>query len=190
MPRYSEISPGILEAFALAGELPVSGYFWRSVASMESPLDYVSRLSLTFEQANLDFCRHFAQGFKTVGDEATAALLDELVTRAGAPHHISGLIAAGAPDVLPMLAARGIPYAGYSYRFRTLEARRIAPRTSAERVLVRPRRAVRDEAFRFRLGERSADLNRHFVLYGQRRQLEQRRNRGRASSSSLRHSRA
>ena len=26
------------------GELPVSGYFWRSVASMESPMDYVSRL--------------------------------------------------------------------------------------------------------------------------------------------------
>jgi uncharacterized ferritin-like protein (DUF455 family) len=57
------------------GELPVSGYFWRSVASMESPLDYVARLSLTFEQANLDFCRHFAQGFQMVGDADTAKLL-------------------------------------------------------------------------------------------------------------------
>lgn len=60
------------------GELPVSGYFWRSVATMESPLDYVSRLSLTFEQANLDFCRHFARGFETVGDAETAALLEKI----------------------------------------------------------------------------------------------------------------
>jgi uncharacterized ferritin-like protein (DUF455 family) len=60
------------------GELPVSGYFWRSVATMESPLDYVSRLSLTFEQANLDFCRHFARGFQTVGDSETAALLEKI----------------------------------------------------------------------------------------------------------------
>jgi uncharacterized ferritin-like protein (DUF455 family) len=58
------------------GELPVSGYFWRSVASMESPLDYVTRLCLTFEQANLDFCRHFARGFHAVGDNDTAGLLD------------------------------------------------------------------------------------------------------------------
>ncbi len=60
------------------GELPVSGYFWRSVASMESPLDYVARLSLTFEQANLDFCRHFARGFQAAGDSATAALLERI----------------------------------------------------------------------------------------------------------------
>ena len=58
------------------GELPVSGYFWRSVASMESPMDYVARLSLTFEQANLDFCRHFARGFQKVGDTDTAKLLE------------------------------------------------------------------------------------------------------------------
>ena len=58
------------------GELPVSGYFWRSVASMESPMDYVSRLCLTFEQANLDFCRHFARGFQAVGDSKTADLLE------------------------------------------------------------------------------------------------------------------
>ena len=60
------------------GALPVSGYFWRSVATMESPLDYVSRLSLTFEQANLDFCRHFARGFQAVGDAETAALLERI----------------------------------------------------------------------------------------------------------------
>ena len=58
------------------GDLPVSGYFWRSVAPMEHPMDYVAALSLTFEQANLDFCRHFAQGFQAVGDSTTARLLE------------------------------------------------------------------------------------------------------------------
>ncbi|MBX3748109.1 MAG: DUF455 family protein [Verrucomicrobiae bacterium] len=58
------------------GELPVSGQFWRAVAPMETPMDYVAGLSLTFEQANLDYCRHFAAGFATIGDAVTARLLD------------------------------------------------------------------------------------------------------------------
>ena len=60
------------------GELPVSGYFWRAVAGMESPLDYVAGLSLTFEQANLDFARHFGRGFAAAGDAATARLLERI----------------------------------------------------------------------------------------------------------------
>jgi uncharacterized ferritin-like protein (DUF455 family) len=60
------------------GELPVSGYFWRAVSGMSSPMDYVAGLSLTFEQANLDFARHFARGFATVGDADTAKLLDQI----------------------------------------------------------------------------------------------------------------
>jgi uncharacterized ferritin-like protein (DUF455 family) len=60
------------------GELPVSGYFWRSVSVMENPMDYVSSLCLTFEQANLDFARHYARGFATAGDAATAALLEKI----------------------------------------------------------------------------------------------------------------
>ncbi len=60
------------------GELPVSGYFWRAVSGMSNPMDYVAGLSLTFEQANLDFARHFARGFATVGDADTATLLDQI----------------------------------------------------------------------------------------------------------------
>ena len=60
------------------GDLPVSGYFWRAVSPMENPLDYVAGLSLTFEQANLDFARHFARGFALVGDDATAQLLERI----------------------------------------------------------------------------------------------------------------
>ena len=60
------------------GALPVSGYFWRAVSPMDSPLDFVTGISLTFEQANLDFARHYARAFTTVGDSATAELLDRI----------------------------------------------------------------------------------------------------------------
>jgi hypothetical protein len=60
------------------GEFPVSGFFWRAVSRMESPMDYVAGLSLTFEQANLDFCRHFAREFSVVGDAMTAQLLERI----------------------------------------------------------------------------------------------------------------
>jgi uncharacterized ferritin-like protein (DUF455 family) len=60
------------------GELPVSGYFWRSVSPMENPMDYVSSLCLTFEQANLDFARHYAKNFAQVGDDATSKLLEKI----------------------------------------------------------------------------------------------------------------
>lgn len=58
------------------GELPVSGYFWRTVSPMQHPMDFVAGLSLTFEQANLDFCRQFARGFAAVGDTTTSELLE------------------------------------------------------------------------------------------------------------------
>jgi uncharacterized ferritin-like protein (DUF455 family) len=60
------------------GELPVSGYFWRSVSVMENPMDYVSSLCLTFEQANLDFARHYAKGFASIGDNETSKLLEKI----------------------------------------------------------------------------------------------------------------
>lgn len=60
------------------GELPLSDYFWKSVSSMEDPLDYVTRLSLTFEQANLDYSREYAKVFNQVGDNATANILDKI----------------------------------------------------------------------------------------------------------------
>jgi uncharacterized ferritin-like protein (DUF455 family) len=58
------------------GELPVSGFFWRCASTMEHPMDYATTLCLTFEQANLDFARHFAASFAQVGDAETARLLD------------------------------------------------------------------------------------------------------------------
>ncbi|HUE96948.1 MAG TPA: DUF455 family protein [Longimicrobiaceae bacterium] len=60
------------------GDIPVNGFFWRMVSTMESPLDYVSRLSLTFEQANLDYASHFSQVFRRSGDPATSRVLDRI----------------------------------------------------------------------------------------------------------------
>ena len=60
------------------GAIPVSGYFWRAVSGMESPMDYVAGLSLTFEQANLDFARHFSTCFGEVGDADSAKLLQKI----------------------------------------------------------------------------------------------------------------
>src|SRR6266576_1772609 len=60
------------------GELPVSGYFWRAISGMESPIDYVAGVSLTFEEANLDFARHFARGLAAAGDAETSQLLEQI----------------------------------------------------------------------------------------------------------------
>ncbi len=60
------------------GTYPVSGQFWQVVAPMQSPMDFVSRLSLTFEQANLDYSQHFAKVFRRIGDDATASILQQI----------------------------------------------------------------------------------------------------------------
>lgn len=60
------------------GSYPVNGFFWRCVAPVESPADYVTRMSLTFEQANLDYARHYAGIFARLQDEATASLFERI----------------------------------------------------------------------------------------------------------------
>lgn len=60
------------------GELPVNGFFWNAVADMDAPIDYVTRLPLTFEQANLDFSLHYRDVFRRAGDEAAATLFQTI----------------------------------------------------------------------------------------------------------------
>ena len=60
------------------GELPVNDYFWKLIAPMETPMEFVTRLNLTFEQANLDFSKHYAGLFRQVGDKSTAAVLEKI----------------------------------------------------------------------------------------------------------------
>lgn len=61
------------------GDEAPSAFFWTSLAPTRSPQELVAGLSLTFEQANLDFAAHFAAVLRRVGDEETAALLDRVL---------------------------------------------------------------------------------------------------------------
>ena len=60
------------------GEFPLSPFFWDAVSSMESPIDYVSRLSLTFEQANLDYANYYSGVLGEAGDTKSAAILKRI----------------------------------------------------------------------------------------------------------------
>jgi uncharacterized ferritin-like protein (DUF455 family) len=72
------------------GDLPVSNYFWNSMKGMQSPLDFTVQMSLTFEQANLDFSLYFMNAIQRAGDATTAAIL-ERVFREEAGHVKHGL---------------------------------------------------------------------------------------------------
>ncbi len=60
------------------GDFQVNRFFWDMVSPMETPLDYVTRLSLTFEQANLDYARHYAGIMREAGDTRTAGILEKI----------------------------------------------------------------------------------------------------------------
>jgi len=57
------------------GEIPVSDFFWRVISTMETPVDFVTRLSLTLEQANLDYAPHYHGVYENLGDAETAAIM-------------------------------------------------------------------------------------------------------------------
>lgn len=57
------------------GSIPVNDYFWKAMKDMNTPMDYVMSLSLIFEQANLDFSKHFLNSFKKLGDTKSADVL-------------------------------------------------------------------------------------------------------------------
>ena len=61
------------------GDFPLNLYFWNSLRQMRDPLDFVTQMSLTFEQANLDFALFYANLFQTeIDDEKTGKLLREV----------------------------------------------------------------------------------------------------------------
>lgn len=60
------------------GGFTLNRFFWDSIAPMETPLDYVTRLSLTFEQANLDYARHYSGLMRDAGDDKTARILSRI----------------------------------------------------------------------------------------------------------------
>ena len=60
------------------GEIPVGDFFWKAIGPMETPMDFVTGLSLTLEQANLDYARHYAQVYRQLDDSETAAILERI----------------------------------------------------------------------------------------------------------------
>lgn len=60
------------------GDLPVSDYFWNAMKGMTSPLQFVVQMSLTLEQANLDYSLFYQRAVAEAGDAATAAILDRV----------------------------------------------------------------------------------------------------------------
>lgn len=61
------------------GDVPVNGFFWRTLAPARDPARLLAGLSLTFEQANLDYAAYYAEAFRAVGDGETAAALDRVL---------------------------------------------------------------------------------------------------------------
>jgi len=60
------------------GDVPVNRFFWDCLAQMRGPLDYLAGMSLTLEQANLDFCAHYIARFASIDDPQTARLLQQV----------------------------------------------------------------------------------------------------------------
>lgn len=57
------------------GDLPLNSFFWRTMKDIGSPSEYAAAMSMTFEQANLDFALHYEDLFRAAGDVQTADIL-------------------------------------------------------------------------------------------------------------------
>ncbi len=60
------------------GDVPVNDFFWQCLRGMQTPEDYVTGMSLTFEQANLDYSLYYRDLFRGLGDHATAEIMDQV----------------------------------------------------------------------------------------------------------------
>lgn len=60
------------------GDFAVRDWFWERVPAAESAERFVAMMGVGFEGANLDHTRRFADAFRAVGDEAGAALQEQV----------------------------------------------------------------------------------------------------------------
>ncbi|MCR9202956.1 MAG: ferritin-like domain-containing protein [Halobacteriovoraceae bacterium] len=60
------------------GDYPLNNFFWSYMDKVETLPQFFSVISLTFEQANLDFCLHYKRVFAEVGDEKSANVLETI----------------------------------------------------------------------------------------------------------------
>ena len=62
------------------GDMPLYRHFWKHTPYINSPLDYVCMMSLTFEMANLDFAPMYGNSFARNGDQASANLMAKILS--------------------------------------------------------------------------------------------------------------
>ncbi len=62
------------------GEISVNGHFWELAKNITSPFDFTARMSLTFEQANLDYSCFYLEKFTEVRDFETAEIMNTVLT--------------------------------------------------------------------------------------------------------------
>ena len=60
------------------GAVPVNSFFWDCLSKMDSEMDFVTGMGLTFEQANLDHCIYYRRLFDAVDDTETVGILDQV----------------------------------------------------------------------------------------------------------------
>ncbi len=78
--RHLQLYINRIEAHGASfGDLGVNDHFWRIAPLLDTPLKWVCALNLSFEQANLDHAPVFARHFRDVGDEESAALMEQIV---------------------------------------------------------------------------------------------------------------
>lgn len=61
------------------GDIPLNNHFWNIISPVKSPLEFISSMSLTLEQANLDFSCYYKAVFEKVGDIETAKLMETVL---------------------------------------------------------------------------------------------------------------
>lgn len=69
----------LLEMGVKLGDLPLYKHFWSYTPFLNSPLQYLSVMSLTFEMANLDFAPLYGKSFQRHGDPSSAALMNRIL---------------------------------------------------------------------------------------------------------------
>ena len=78
--RHLELYLGRMEELGVSfGEIPVNSFFYDHIAHVDTLQDFTVRMSLTFEQANLDFSLFYAKAFEEIGDETTQAIMEEVL---------------------------------------------------------------------------------------------------------------
>ncbi len=79
--RHFSLYKNKMEELGLGfGELKVNGFFWSHLHKMKSPLDFITKMSLTFEQANLDYMLAYIKIFKKLEDHSFCNIFKEVLS--------------------------------------------------------------------------------------------------------------